>query len=87
VEEIVHYIPVGGYSATAGIARGSAIVGEPGVGKTCDVTAFRTPADGREVDSSSEVRTRHWMKVRRVPEGFELAAPEVDLACAEPSES
>jgi len=28
--EFVLYVPVGGYSATAGIARGSAIVGRTG---------------------------------------------------------
>ncbi len=32
MREIVLYVPSGGYSATADIARGSAIVGEPGAG-------------------------------------------------------
>lgn len=35
--EIVLYVPVGGYSATAGIARGSAIVGKPGAGAEVEV--------------------------------------------------
>lgn len=35
--EFVLYVPSGGYSATADIARGSAIVGEPGTGAEVEV--------------------------------------------------
>jgi hypothetical protein len=37
MREIVLYVPSGGYSATADIARGSAIVGEPGAGAEVEV--------------------------------------------------
>ena len=72
--EIVLYVPVGGYSATAGIARGSAIVGKPGTGAEVEVH-FEGAIHGQENMRTLADRATH--AAGRMLEGFATSAARI----------
>lgn len=74
MREIVLYVPHGGYSATADIARGSAIVGEPRAGAEVEVY-FEGAIYGQENMRTLADRAAH--AAGRMLEGYTTSASRI----------
>jgi hypothetical protein len=81
VREIVLYVPAGGHRATAGIARGSAIVGEPRAGAEEVEVYFEGAVFGQENMRTLAERAKHAAArmLERYPTGAARVVPREAL--------